>query len=136
MIEAVSISMFSHTQDYMSVYGQRWVITFTSQKGNLPFLLVDTGSGQPSTIATGGTLLGSSSVVRVRSISDGGLLTRFITPSTLYPILLLPPQQLKRHGSLSHTGLKSGTTRGSGSFGILSPIRNYISDCGGVLVYT
>ena len=84
-IETVSVSIFSHTQDSMSVYGQRWVITFTSQKGNLPFLLVDTGSGLPSTIATGGTLMGSSSVVRVRSVSDGGLLTSFITPSTLSP---------------------------------------------------
>ena len=52
-------------------------------KGNLPSLLVDTGSGFPSTIAAGGTLLGSSSVVRVETVVDGGLPRSFITPSTL-----------------------------------------------------
>jgi hypothetical protein len=54
----------------------------------------------------------------------------------MFPSLLLPPQQLQRHEFLSHTSMLSETTRGSVSFGILSPIQNYILDCGGVLVYT
>ncbi|KAL7537092.1 hypothetical protein ACHAXR_007581, partial [Thalassiosira sp. AJA248-18] len=82
-IGSVEVSIFSHTQDSMTLYGQRWVITFTSQNGNLPSMLVDTGSAPPSTIATGGSLLGSSSVVRVETVSDGGLPTRFVTPSFL-----------------------------------------------------
>jgi hypothetical protein len=81
-IDSVSVSIFSHTQDSVS-YGQRWVITFTSQGGNLPYILVDTGSAPPSTSATGGTLFGSSAVVRVETVSDGGLPTSFIIPSVL-----------------------------------------------------
>ena len=84
-IGTVDVSIFTHTQDSMSVYGRRWVITFTSLNGNLPFLLVDTGSGPSSTMATGGTLLGSSSIARVQTVLDGGLHTSFITPSTLSP---------------------------------------------------
>lgn len=82
-IEKVEVSILPHTQDFMFSYGRRWVISFTSQLGNLPSMLVDTGSGLPSTIATGGTLRGSSSVVRVQTIFDGGLPTSFITPSIL-----------------------------------------------------
>ncbi len=82
-IDQVQVSIIPHTQDFMSSYGQRWIITFSSQRGNLPSMLVDTGSGLPSTIATGGSLRGSSSVVRVRTIFDGGLPTSFTTPSIL-----------------------------------------------------
>mmetsp|Transcript_13098 Transcript_13098/g.21525 ORF Transcript_13098/g.21525 Transcript_13098/m.21525 type:complete len:175 (-) Transcript_13098:174-698(-) len=46
-------------------------------------MLIDFGSGQPSTIATGGTVSGSSSVIRVETISNGGLLSSFITPPVL-----------------------------------------------------
>jgi len=67
----------------MTSYGQRWIITFTSQIGNLPSILVDTGSAPPSTIATGGTLFGSSSIVRVETISEGGLPASFVSPSIL-----------------------------------------------------
>ena len=74
MIDSVDVSIFSHTQDSMTLYGQRWVVTFTSQCGNFPSMLLDTGSAPPSTIATGGTLFGSSSVVRVETISDVALL--------------------------------------------------------------
>jgi hypothetical protein len=42
-----------------------------------------------------------------------------------------PPQQLLQHGSLPHFQSISEATRGSGSCGILSPIQNYILDCGG-----
>jgi hypothetical protein len=84
-IGTVDVSIFTHTQDSMSVYGRRWVITFSSLKGDLPFFLVGTGSGPSSTMATGGTLLGSSSIARVRTVLDGGLHTTFITPSTLSP---------------------------------------------------
>ena len=82
-IDQVQVSIFPHTQDFMSSYGKRWVVTFSSHLGDLPSMLIDTGSGMPSTIATGGTIRGSSSVVRVRTVSDGGLPTSFITPSTL-----------------------------------------------------
>jgi len=82
-IDQVSVSILPYTQDNMSSFGKKWLITFVSQTENLPSLLVDTGSGPPSTIATGGTLLGSSSVVRVETIKDGGLPWSFITPSTL-----------------------------------------------------
>ena len=82
-IDLVDVSILLHTQDSMTMYGKRWVVTFTSQNGNLPSMLVDTGSGRPSTIATGGTLFGSSSVVSVETVSDGGLPTSFVTPSVL-----------------------------------------------------
>jgi len=82
-IDSVNVSIFLHTQDSMTSYGQRWIITFTSQIGNLPSILVDTGSAPPSTIATGGTLFGSSSIVRVETISDGGLPASFVSPSIL-----------------------------------------------------
>ena len=82
-IDRVSVSILPYTQDSMSSFGKKWLITFVSQTENLPSLLVDTGSGPPSTIATGGTLLGSSSVVRVETVADGGLPWSFITPSTL-----------------------------------------------------
>ena len=79
-IESVDVSISPHSQDSLS---KSWIITFTAQTGNLPSLLVDTGPGLPSTIAAGGTLLGSSSVVRVETVVDGGLPRSFITPSTL-----------------------------------------------------
>jgi hypothetical protein len=64
-------------------YGQRWVITFLSQKGDLTSLFVSTGSCHPSIIASEGSLFGRSAVVRVETISDGGLPTTFITLSIL-----------------------------------------------------
>eukprot|EP00970_Alexandrium_tamarense_P002964 scaffold427_cov103-Alexandrium_tamarense.AAC.19 len=77
-IDAVDIELVPHS------YGKRWIVTFTSQEDNLPSLLVSTSdSGNPSVIATGGSLIGSSAVVRVETISDGGLPTRFVTPSIL-----------------------------------------------------
>ena len=82
-IDQVIVSILPYTQDNMSSFGKKWLITFVSQTENLPSLLVDTGSGPASTIATGGTLLGSSSVVRVETIKDGGLPWSLITPSTL-----------------------------------------------------
>ena len=82
-IDQVSVSILPYTQDNMSSFGKKWLVTFVSQTENLPSLLVDTGSGPASTIATGGTLLGSSSVVRVETVADGGLPWSFITPLTL-----------------------------------------------------
>ena len=46
-------------------------------------MLIASGSGQPSKIATGGTIFGSSSIVRVETISNGGLPSSFITPPVL-----------------------------------------------------
>lgn len=82
-IDTVSVSILSHTQDSTASYGRRWMVTFTSQSGNLPSLLVDTGSAPPSTIATGGTIFGSSSVIRVETVSEGGVPTMFVTPPNL-----------------------------------------------------
>ncbi|KAL9189871.1 hypothetical protein ACHAXT_009546 [Thalassiosira profunda] len=83
-IDDVDVSITSHSQDESTPnYGQRWIVTFTSQGGNLPSLLLDTGSAPPCTIATGGTIFGSSSILRVETESDGGLPTTFVTPSTL-----------------------------------------------------
>lgn len=45
--------------------GRQWYITFISQPGDIPSLLVDMGFSQPSNIATGGTLSGSSPIVAV-----------------------------------------------------------------------
>ena len=80
-IDTVSVSIVSHSIGPTISYGQKWLITFTSQQGDLPSLLVDTGSGPPSTIATGGSLYGSSPIVRVETVSDGFLPTTFVTPS-------------------------------------------------------
>ena len=82
-IDSVDVSIFPHTQDFITTYGQRWIITFDAQRGNLPSMLIDSGSDQPSTIATGGTIFGSSSIVRVETISNGGLPSSFITPPIL-----------------------------------------------------
>ena len=80
-IDSVEVSIQPHNQDFITTYGQRWIITFEAQQGNLPSLLIDTGSGQPpSTLATGGTIFGSSSIIRVETISNGGLPSNFITP--------------------------------------------------------
>ena len=83
-IDVVDVSI-DDISSHMSSFGFRWTISFTTEKGNLPSLLVSTGSGPPSTIATGGTLTGSSSVVRVETITDGGMSKSFITPSSLSP---------------------------------------------------
>ena len=82
-IDSVVVSIYPHSQDFITTYGQRWIITFDAQRGNLPSMLIDSSSGQPSTIATGGTVSGSSSVIRVETISNGGLLSSFITPPVL-----------------------------------------------------
>jgi len=82
-IDEVTVSIIPHTQDSISLYGQRWVVTFKSHRGDLPSLLVDSGSGPASTITTGGTLLGSSPLIRVETKEDGGIRTNFVTPSIL-----------------------------------------------------
>mmetsp|Transcript_13447 Transcript_13447/g.28957 ORF Transcript_13447/g.28957 Transcript_13447/m.28957 type:complete len:1421 (+) Transcript_13447:2-4264(+) len=82
-IDEVTVSIIPHTQDSISLYGQRWVVTFKSHRGYLPSLLVDSGSGPASTITTGGTLLGSSPLIRVETKEDGGIRTNFVTPSIL-----------------------------------------------------
>jgi len=82
-IDSVVVSIYPHSQDFITTYGQRWIITFDAQRGNLPSMLIDSSSGRPSTIATGGTVSGSSSVIRVETISNGGLLSSFITPPVL-----------------------------------------------------
>lgn len=80
-INSVEVSIQPHNQDFITTYGQRWIITFESQQGNLPSMLIDTGSGQPpSTLAIGGTVFGSSSIIRVETLSNGGLPSNFITP--------------------------------------------------------
>ena len=61
-------------------FGRRWIVTFTSQKGNLPSLLVNTGSSNPSTIATGGSLSGSSPIIMIKTLFDGGVPQHVVTP--------------------------------------------------------
>ena len=53
--------------------GREWLITFIRQKGNVPSLLVSTGYSSPSTIATGGSLSGSSASIEVFEIVEGSL---------------------------------------------------------------
>ena len=48
-------------------------MTFTSQKGNLPSLLVNTGSSNPSTIATG-------EIIMIKTLFDGGVPQHVVTP--------------------------------------------------------
>lgn len=48
-----------------------WRITFACQEGNLPSLLVSTGASPPSLIAAGGSLVGSSTIIDVKTIIDG-----------------------------------------------------------------
>jgi len=82
-IDSVDVSIYPHSQDFITTYGQRWIITFDAKQGNVPSMLIDSSSGQPTTIATGGTIFGSSSVVRVETISNGGLSSTFITAPIL-----------------------------------------------------
>lgn len=63
-------------------FGKRWLITFTMQKGgDLPSILVSTGSAPPSIVATGGTITGTSTFVEVEEISSGRLPTSFVFPT-------------------------------------------------------
>jgi hypothetical protein len=57
---------------------RQWLITFTCQPGNLPSLLVTTGASQPSLIASGGSLIGSSTIVEVKTITNGYDLSEYI----------------------------------------------------------
>ena len=82
-IDSVDVSIYPLSQEFITTYGQRWIITFDARRGNLPSMLIDSGSGQLSTIATGGTIFGSSSIIRVETISNGGLPSSFITPPVL-----------------------------------------------------
>jgi len=63
-----------------SSFGRKWCVTFISQKGNLPSLLVDTGTSAPSLVSASGTLTGSSPIVKVVTIIDGGMPSSFIIP--------------------------------------------------------
>ena len=77
------VEVFESTLTSSYPYGRRWTITFISPQGKLPSLLLDTGSGKPSTVATGGTLSGSDAVLRVENVDMGGLPTIFVTPPVL-----------------------------------------------------
>ena len=74
MIDKVDVSMKVLTQNEISSepsFGRQWDVTFTSLSGNLPSLLIDTGVSTPSTLATGGTVYGSSVRIEVRTVFDG-----------------------------------------------------------------
>jgi len=62
-------------------HARRWTITFTGQPFDLPSLLVSTRSGAlgPDVYAAAGTLGGSSPVVSVATLTNGGLPLTFIT---------------------------------------------------------
>ena len=64
-------------------YGKRYLITILSPQGDLPSMLVSTGTAVPSTIATLGSLHGSSPIVRVEAVTDGVLPSTFVTPPML-----------------------------------------------------
>ena len=83
--DSVAVSIHPHSQDFITTSRQHWIVIFDAQQqGNLPSMLIDFGSGQPSTIATGGTVSSSSSVIRVEMISNvGGLSSSFISPPIL-----------------------------------------------------
>ena len=55
--------------------GREWIITFTGHKGNIPSLLVSTGLSIPSIIAVSGSLTGTSVMVEVSEIQQGGIPT-------------------------------------------------------------
>lgn len=56
---------------------RQWTITFTCQPGNLPSLLVSTGTSPPSLIAAGGSLAGRSAIVEVKTTTHGYILSEF-----------------------------------------------------------
>ena len=83
-IDSVDVTTQALKTDFLTTYGQRWLITFKSPQGDLPSMLIESDSdGSPSTIARPTTVSGSSSIVRVETVSDGGLPTTFITPPVL-----------------------------------------------------
>jgi PA14 domain./Fibronectin type III domain./Filamin/ABP280 repeat. len=57
-----------------------WIITFVNQKGNLPSMLVYTGTSYPSTIAFGGYITGSSARIRVETLVNGHIPNEWISP--------------------------------------------------------
>ena len=79
----VTIDPFSRGIGSTVSYGKRYLITILSPQGDLPSVLVSTGVAPPSTIATLGSLQGSSPIVRVESVADGVLPSKFITPPVL-----------------------------------------------------
>jgi hypothetical protein len=79
----VDVSNAPHSIGSTMSYGQKWEVTFLDPQGNLPSMLVSTGLALPSTIAAGGSLSGSSPVVRVQPVSQGYLPTNFVTPPVL-----------------------------------------------------
>merc|ERR1711998_580562 len=68
----------------VSDYGWVWAVTFTQQPGDLPSLLVYTGQ-KTTTVAAGGTLLGTGTKVTVSEAVKGVLPTYFVTPPALAP---------------------------------------------------
>jgi hypothetical protein len=68
----------------VSDYGWVWAVTFTQQPGDLPSLLVYTGQ-KTTTVAAGGTLLGTGTKVTVSEVVKGVVPTYFVTPATLTP---------------------------------------------------
>jgi hypothetical protein len=79
----VDVSNASHSIGSTVSYGKKWEVTFLEPQGNLPSMLVSTGLAPASTIAAGGSLSGSSPVVRVQTVSPGYLPTNFVTPPIL-----------------------------------------------------
>merc|ERR1711975_215500 len=83
-ITATKRYTYQSTVAPISDYGWVWAVTFTEQSGDLPSLLVYTGQ-KTSTIAAGGTLLGTGTKVTVTEAVKGVLPTYFVTPPALAP---------------------------------------------------
>jgi len=78
-----AVQVVSHDREKLSFFEREWIITFTSQTGKLPSMLVFTGSGTPSIVASGGTLGGSSPKVIVKEKRKGILPNTYTTNSNL-----------------------------------------------------
>lgn len=61
-------------------HGLYWRITFPPAAGNIASLVVSTGNGPESVIASAGTLTGTDPVVTVAEITEGGLRTELVSP--------------------------------------------------------
>ncbi len=60
---------------------RHWTVTFPADKANLPSILVDTGTSNPSLLATGGTMTGSTSIIVSKTVEDCHIPRDYVTPS-------------------------------------------------------
>jgi len=67
----------------ISNFGWYWSVTFVSQTGDLPSILVNSGGSHASTTAAGGMLLGTGVQLEVSEVTKGSLPNFFVTPPSL-----------------------------------------------------